>query len=256
MRGPPTAWRSTSLSSPIVANWVRSCSGCGTDDCGPTSATSRPSMTPLPPSIRPSAARGRRSSAFVRERHASVNAPKRQMTEETFPMRATMGDGPGCGNGWDDAGGARLLAMIQRRTRTSLAWGILVAILCVVAETLLTDLLQQITPVHFLGIMYLLGVVLVTCLWGLWPGTTTAMVSTIALDYFFIQPTGSLIPVQAEVWTVLAVFVALTLMAGLISKLTRSLAVEVDTRAEADLSADLARILLHAPDVKTAQPEA
>jgi signal transduction histidine kinase len=63
----------------------------------------------------------------------------------------------------------------------------LVAILCVVAETLLTDLFQQITPVHFLGIMYLLGVVLVTCLWGLWPGTATAMVSTIALDYFFIE---------------------------------------------------------------------
>jgi hypothetical protein len=55
---------------------------------------------------------------------------------------------------------------------------------------------------------------------------------------------------------VLAVFVALTLMAGLISKLARSLAVEVDARAEADLSADLARILLHAPDVKTAQPAA
>ena len=66
-RGPPTAWRSISLSSPIVPNWVRSCSGCGTDDCGRTSATSRPSTMPSPPSTRPSDARGRRSSAFVRE---------------------------------------------------------------------------------------------------------------------------------------------------------------------------------------------
>src|SRR5690242_11028622 len=66
-RGPPTAWRSISLSSPIVPNWVRSCGGCGTGACGRTSAASRPSTMPSPPSTRPSDARGRRSSAFVRE---------------------------------------------------------------------------------------------------------------------------------------------------------------------------------------------
>ena len=58
--GPPTAGRSISLSSPIVPNWVRSCSECGTDDCGRTSETSQPSMTPSPPSTRPSDARERR----------------------------------------------------------------------------------------------------------------------------------------------------------------------------------------------------
>ena len=46
---------------------MRSSSGCGTDDCGRISATSRPSTMPSPPSTRPSDARGRRSSAFVRE---------------------------------------------------------------------------------------------------------------------------------------------------------------------------------------------
>src|SRR6516162_3225595 len=73
-RGPPTAWRSTSLSSPIVPNWVRSSSACVTDDCGRTSATSRPSTMPSPPSTRPSGSAGRRSSAFVRERHAPIDA--------------------------------------------------------------------------------------------------------------------------------------------------------------------------------------
>jgi signal transduction histidine kinase len=210
------------------------------------------STTPSRPSIRPSGSAGRRSSALVRERHARINAPKRQMTEETIPHESDHGDGPGCGNGRDDAGGAGLPAMIQRRTRTSFALGILVAILCVVAETLLTGLVRQITPVDPLGVIYLLGVMLVASVWGFWLGMATALVSTIALDYFFIPPTGSLIPLRTEVWAVLTVFGALALMAWLISKLTRSLAVEVDTRAEADL----ARILLHAPDVKTAQPEA
>src|SRR5438046_8363972 len=89
------------------------------DGCGRTSATSRPSTTPSPPSTGPSDARGRRSSAFVRERHAPIDArgrpalsrsagyvlrpwhemshglsnavpPKRQMTEETIHMKAIV----------------------------------------------------------------------------------------------------------------------------------------------------------------------
>src|SRR5437773_7682523 len=91
------------------------------DGCGRTSATSRPSTTPSPPSTGPSDARGRRSSAFVRERHAPIDAaagrrcpdrpvtsygpwhemsnglsnaatfsPKRQMTEEKIIMKAIV----------------------------------------------------------------------------------------------------------------------------------------------------------------------
>ena len=56
---PSTAWRSTSSSSPIVPNWLRSSSGCGTDGYGRTSATSRPSTMPSPRSTRPSDVRER-----------------------------------------------------------------------------------------------------------------------------------------------------------------------------------------------------
>src|SRR6516225_8054846 len=87
------AWRSTLFSCPIAPNWVRSSSGCGTDDCGRTSATSRPSTMPSPLSIRPSGSAGRRSSAFVRERHAPIDAtfpPNRQMIEETISMKAIV----------------------------------------------------------------------------------------------------------------------------------------------------------------------
>jgi signal transduction histidine kinase len=149
-----------------------------------------------------------------------------------------------------------LLAMMQRRTRPPLALGILVAVLCVVVETLLADVLQQITPVRSLGILYLLGIVVVAAVWGLWLGTATALVSTVALDYFLIPPIGSLTLDKAEDWTVFVVCLGVAFLAGSISRLARSLAVEVDARAEADLSADLARILLRAPDVETARPQA
>src|SRR5436190_19855482 len=46
---------------------MRLSAGCVTDGCGQTSATSRPSTMPSPPSTRPSGSRGRRLSAFVRE---------------------------------------------------------------------------------------------------------------------------------------------------------------------------------------------
>jgi signal transduction histidine kinase len=146
--------------------------------------------------------------------------------------------------------------MVQRRTRPPLALGILLAVLCVVAETLLADLLQQTTPVRSLNVLYLLGIVMVASVWGLWLGVATVTVSVFTFDYFLIPPTGSLTLDKTENWTVLACFLAGTLLAGLISKLARALAVEVEARAEADLSAELARILLHGPDLETAQPAA
>jgi signal transduction histidine kinase len=145
---------------------------------------------------------------------------------------------------------------VQRWTRPPLALGILAGVLCVVAATLLAELLKQITPVRSLGILYLLGIVMIASVWGLRLGVATAVVSTIALDYFLIPPIGSLTLDKAEDWTVLAVFIAVALLAGSLSKLARILSAEVDARRQADLSADLALILLHAPDLTTALPVA
>jgi len=149
-----------------------------------------------------------------------------------------------------------LLAMMQRRTPPSLALGILAAGVCVLVETLLAELLAQITPVRSLGVLYLLGIVVVASVWGLVLGMATALVSTIALDYFLIPPIGSVTFGKAEDWTVFVVFLGVAALAGSISKLARSLAVEGDARAEADLAADLARILLRAPDPEIARAEA
>src|SRR3954452_34220 len=62
---------------------MRSSSECGTDGCGPTSATSRASTTPSPPSTRPSGSRGRRSSAFARD--DSSGAVERRTLDQRHP---------------------------------------------------------------------------------------------------------------------------------------------------------------------------
>src|SRR3954471_20401023 len=57
------------------------------DGCGRTSAPSRPSTTRSPPSTRPSDARGRRSSAFVRERYAPMDPRSRTIAVEVGWLR-------------------------------------------------------------------------------------------------------------------------------------------------------------------------
>jgi signal transduction histidine kinase len=128
-----------------------------------------------------------------------------------------------------------------------------VAPACVLVETLLARLLTHITPERSLGVVYLLGIVAVAAVWGMWLGFATAAISTLAFDYFITPPPGSLSLSKAEDWTVLAIFLAVTLLAGSISRLTRSLALETDARAEADAAAALARVLLQTPDVKNAE---
>src|ERR1043166_1187515 len=66
---------------------MSSSSGYGTDDCGRTSATSRPSTMPSPRSTRPSESRARRSSA-------SEEDAQDERTREAFfivqPRRAEL----------------------------------------------------------------------------------------------------------------------------------------------------------------------
>jgi hypothetical protein len=60
------------------------------DDCGRTSATSRPSTMPSPPSTRLSDTRGRRSSAFVGDSATRSSGAGRHNQAGT--PRATAGD--------------------------------------------------------------------------------------------------------------------------------------------------------------------
>ncbi len=151
---------------------------------------------------------------------------------------------------------ARLLAMLQSRTRPPFALGILIAALCIALETLLADTLQSVAPVHALDVVYLLGIVVVASVWGLWLGVGMAMVSTFAFDYFLIPPAWTFSITKTENWTVLAVFIAIALLSSAVARLALSLAVEAEERTDAALAADLARLLLGAPDLKTAMPAA
>jgi signal transduction histidine kinase len=150
----------------------------------------------------------------------------------------------------------RLTLLARRRTRPSFAIGVLVAALFVVAETLLAALLKGAAPAHVLDAIYLPGILLVAYVWGLGQGLVTALASAVAFDLFVTVPVGSPRPSAGDFLATLAIFLVVAVPAGMVSVLGRSLAVEADARTDADLSAQLAGLLLRASDLKAALPAA
>lgn len=145
-----------------------------------------------------------------------------------------------------------LSAMLQRRPRPPHTLGVLTAALLLLGETVFAVLLSAIVPAHSLSVMYLPGVLAVAFLWGLWPGIAVAVASTLAFDYFLIPPSWTFRPSKIEDLAVLALFLTIALLTCVLSELGRWLAVEIDTRTEAEFSAELARAMLRAPNLKTA----
>ena len=104
-----------------------------------------------------------------------------------------------------------------------------------------------------LGVLYLLAVLLVSTVWGLRLGLVTSVAAALAFNFFHIPPTGRLTIAEAENWVALVVFLVAAVVASSLSELARTRAVEADRRRrEADLAAELARLLLGAPEPRAA----
>jgi two-component system sensor histidine kinase KdpD len=131
--------------------------------------------------------------------------------------------------------------------------GLVVASLSVAATTLIVYALAEVAPVVSLGVVYLLGVLLVATVWGLWLGIGTAIASALAFNYFHIPPTGRFTIEDGEHWVALAVFFVAAVVASELAQRARQQAGQADERRrEADLSAEMARLLLRSDDLREA----
>jgi two-component system sensor histidine kinase KdpD len=139
--------------------------------------------------------------------------------------------------------------------RPPLAVGIAAAAVGVALTTLLVFALDDVAPVLSLSVVYLLAVLFVATLWGLWLGIATAIASALAFNFFHIPPTGRFSIDTGENWVALAVFFLAATGASSLAQLARSRAVEADQRRqEADLSAEMARLLLRGGRLEQALP--
>ena len=135
--------------------------------------------------------------------------------------------------------------------------GTAVAIAAVAVTTLAVFALRGAAPVTSLGVVYLLAVLLVASRWGLWLGVATAVGSALAYNWFHIPPTGRFEIKNGENWVALVVFLVAALVASELAERARMRAAEADQRRrEADLAAEMARVLLRGGDMRESLAEA
>jgi two-component system, OmpR family, sensor histidine kinase KdpD len=135
----------------------------------------------------------------------------------------------------------------------STALGVIVAAGSIALTTALLFPLEEIADPVSLGVLYLLAVLLVATLWGLWLGLATSIVAALAFNFFHIPPTGRFTIADAENWVALAVFLVAAVVAATLSDAARTRAREAEQRRrEADLAAELARLLLGTPELRPA----
>ena len=133
--------------------------------------------------------------------------------------------------------------------------GLLVAALSVAAITLLIYPLREAAPAVSLGVVYLLAVLVVSTFWGLWLGLLTSLASAAAYNFFHLPPTGEFTISKSENWVALGVFFAASLLASTLAEVARARTAEARRRQEeADLAADMARILLGGASLQDALP--
>jgi two-component system, OmpR family, sensor histidine kinase KdpD len=130
-----------------------------------------------------------------------------------------------------------------------------VAALAVAATTALVFPLSEVAPVVALGVVYLVAVLLVSTFWGGWLGAATALASALAFNFFHIPPTGRFTISEGENWVALVVFFIAALVASTLAERARARTREAqERRQEADLSAEMARLLLRGASLDQALP--
>ena len=135
--------------------------------------------------------------------------------------------------------------------------GLLVALLSVALCTLIVYPLKHVAPVVSLSVVYLPAVLVVSIIWGGWLGVATAVVSAAALNFFHLEPVGHFTIRHSSNWVALVAFLVVAGLASSVAEVSRARAREAEARRrEADLAAEMARLLLRGDDLAGALPTA
>jgi two-component system, OmpR family, sensor histidine kinase KdpD len=135
--------------------------------------------------------------------------------------------------------------------------GALVASVAVALCTLIVYPLAHVAPVVSLGVVYLPAVLIVSTTWGAWLGVATAVISAAAFNFFHLPPVGRFTLQSSENWVALAAFLVVAALASSVAEVTRARTRDAEERRrEADLAAEMARLLLRGNSLAEALPTA
>jgi two-component system sensor histidine kinase KdpD len=123
--------------------------------------------------------------------------------------------------------------------------GAAAALIAVALCTLLVYPLKHVAPVVSLSVVYLPAVLIVSAAWGGLLGGATGVLSALAFNFFHLPPTGQLTIRNADNWVALITFLVVAWLVSSVAEITRARTKEaVERRREADLAAEMARMLL------------
>ncbi|MFF5233358.1 DUF4118 domain-containing protein [Dactylosporangium sp. NPDC000521] len=147
----------------------------------------------------------------------------------------------------------RLLSLLARALPLPLPLALLFAAALIGVETLALFPLHGTAHQDSRGVVYLVGVLIVSAVCGTTLGVLTALSSAVAYNYFHVPPFGVLNLSASEDLQDVAVFMAAALLVSGLANVARKHTAEItDRRQEADLAADLAKVLLGAEDLHPA----
>jgi two-component system, OmpR family, sensor histidine kinase KdpD len=135
--------------------------------------------------------------------------------------------------------------------------GVVIAIAAVALCTVIIYPLKHVAPVVSLSVVYLPAVLVVSLTWGAWLGIATAVTSAGAFNFFQLPPTGEFTIRDSSNWVALITFMVVAALASSVAEITRARSRDAqDRRREADLAAEMARLLLRGNDLAEALPTA
>jgi signal transduction histidine kinase len=116
---------------------------------------------------------------------------------------------------------ARLLSFIPLAT-PPLALGVAVAVAFIAAEGVVAVLLKRMAPQESFGILFLLGVLVVSTLWGPGLAAATSVLSAVAFEICHDWPHGVPGPFDLESTVRLGVFLVIALLTNFVASLARA----------------------------------
>ncbi len=129
------------------------------------------------------------------------------------------------------------------------------ALLLVAASTAMVELVTPTVPYDAGGVIYLVGVLGVSSIYGLWWGLATSLASALAFNFFFLPPAHTLVIRSSSDLAALAAFALTALVTSNLSSRARRERDEASRRAaEARLSESFATLIADASDLASVLP--
>lgn len=145
----------------------------------------------------------------------------------------------------------RPLSWLVGPTRPPWGAGVAVAVVLIMVETVLLVPLRGFRTSFSPGMIYIIGVLAISAVWGRWLGMITALTSTVAFAVLHGLAVDGFTSSDVQDLGGLAVFLIVVLATSALADLSRLRTVEAE---ESDLVGEMAQLLLHTDDLQAVLP--